>query len=214
MAYTLAQIYGALGAVEHGQDMISDLQGIIAKGAKQDKSGEILKKLGVNTIEEVDNLVSVLAAVKKTGNDPATLASQLTDLSTQVNDFKAKFEESEAKRKEERTKRINSAIKSQLISELTKGNALMPETFAQVLAANVQAKDDDSLIYKSADGKEIAVADGVKAWLQNNPSAVKVGINGGAGSSGGKMPPANNATVEQLGKMSMEEYIKYRNEHK
>ena len=141
MKYTLAQIFGALGGVENGQEMISSLQGIIDENKKTDKSGEILQKLGVNSIDELEKVVSTLNIFKKAGNDPNTLAKQVTELSNQVNEFKTKFEESEAKAKAERDKRIKTSINTQLMSELTKGNAIMPETFAQVLAGSVAAKD-------------------------------------------------------------------------
>lgn len=161
MKYTLAQIFGALGGVENGQEMISSLQGIIDENKKTDKSGEILQKLGVNNIDELEKVVSTLNIFKKAGNDPNTLAKQVTELSNQVNEFKTKFEESEAKA--ERDKRIKTSINTQLMSELTKGNAIMPETFAQVLAGSVAAKDDDSLVFLGKDNKEVSIADGVKA---------------------------------------------------
>ena len=44
MKYTLAQIFGALGGVENGQEMISSLQGIIDENKKTDKS-EIKKRI-------------------------------------------------------------------------------------------------------------------------------------------------------------------------
>lgn len=211
MAYTLAQIFGALGGVENGKDMINSLQGIIDSNKAQDKSSEILKKLGVNSLEEVDNLAATLNAFKKAGNDPKELATQLTNLANQVQDFKTKFEQSEQKRQEERTKRINSTIKNQLVAELTKSNAIMPETFAEVLAKNITANDDDSLTYNLGDNKQGTIADGVKAWLEQNPTAVKVDITGGAGSSGNNNPPINKPTVEQMGQMTMEQYIACRN---
>ena len=38
MKYTLAQIFGALGGVENGQEMISSLQGIIDEKKKRIKA--------------------------------------------------------------------------------------------------------------------------------------------------------------------------------
>ena len=204
MKYTLAQIFGALGGVENGQEMISSLQGIIDENKKTDKSGEILQKLGVNSIDELEKVVS---------NDPNTLAKQVTELSNQVNEFKTKFEESEAKAKAERDKRIKTSINTQLMSELTKGNAIMPETFAQVLAGSVAAKDDDSLVFLGKDNKEVSIADGVKAWLEANPSAVKNNIQPGAGSKAGAEGGAK-MTVQQLSDMDIKEYMQYRNSNK
>ena len=103
MKYTLAQIFGALGSVENGQDMINSLQNIIDANRQADKSGEILKKLGVNSVEELEKVVSTLDTFKKAGNDPTALTAQLTN---QVKDLTAKYEQSEAKAKEEREKRI------------------------------------------------------------------------------------------------------------
>lgn len=213
MKYTLAQIFGALGGVENGQEMISSLQGIIEENKKTDKSGEILQKLGVNSIDELEKVVSTLNIIKKTGNDPNALAKQVTELASQVNEFKTKFEESEAKAKAERDKRIKTSINTQLMSELTKGNAIMPETFAQVLAGSVAAKDDDSLVFMGKDNKEISIADGVKAWLEANPSAVKNNIQPGAGSKAGAEGGAK-MTVQQLSDMNIKEYMQYRNSNK
>lgn len=213
MKYTLAQIFGALGGVENGQEMISSLQGIIDENKKTDKSGEILQKLGVNSIDELEKVVSTLNIIKKTGNDPNALAKQVTELASQVNEFKTKFEESEAKAKAERDKRIKTSINTQLMSELTKGNAIMPETFAQVLAGSVAAKDDDSLVFMGKDNKEISIADGVKAWLEANPSAVKNNIQPGAGSKAGAEGGAK-MTVQQLSDMNIKEYMQYRNSNK
>ena len=165
MKYTLAQIFGALGGVENGQEMISSLQGIIDENKKTDKSGEILQKLGVNSIDELEKVVSTLNIFKKAGNDPNTLAKQVTELSNQVNEFKTKFEESEAKAKAER------------------------------------------------DNKEISIADGVKAWLEANPSAVKNNIQPGAGSKAGAEGGAK-MTVQQLSDMDIKEYMQYRNSNK
>lgn len=213
MKYTLAQIFGALGGVENGQEMISSLQGIIDENKKTDKSGEILQKLGVNSIDELEKVVSTLNIFKKAGNDPNTLAKQVTELSNQVNEFKTKFEESEAKAKQERDKRIKTSINTQLMSELTKGNAIMPETFAQVLAGSVAAKDDDNLVFLGKDNKEISIADGVKAWLEANPSAVKNNIQPGAGSKAGAEGGAK-MTVQQLSDMDIKEYMQYRSSNK
>lgn len=213
MKYTLAQIFGALGSVENGQEMISSLQGIIDENKKTDKSGEILQKLGVNNIDELEKVVSTLNIIKKTGNDPNALAKQVTELASQVNEFKTKFEESEAKAKAERDKRIKTSINTQLMSELTKGNAIMPETFAQVLAGSVAAKDDDSLVFLGKDNKEISIADGVKAWLEANPSAVKNNMQPGAGSKAGA-EGGTKMTVQQLSDMNIKEYMQYRNSNK
>ena len=182
MKYTLAQIFGALGGVENGQEMISSLQGIIDENKKTDKSGEILQKLGVNSIDELEKVVSTLNIFKKAGNDPTVLTNQLTQLTKQVKELTAKYEQSEAKAKEERDKRIKTSINTQLLAALNKNNAIMPEEFAQLLSGKVAAKDDDSLVFISDDNKEISVEDGVKAWLSARPNAVKNTLTGGAGS--------------------------------
>ena len=182
MKYTLVQIFGALGGVENGQEMISSLQGIIDENKKTDKSGEILQKLGVNSIDELEKVVSTLNTFKKAGNDPTVLTAQLSQLTKQVKDLTAKYEQSEAKAKEEREKRIKTNINTNLLSALNKENAIMPDEFAQLLAGKVVAKDDDSLIFLSDDNKEISIEEGVKAWLSARPNAVKNTLTGGAGS--------------------------------
>ena len=56
---------------------------------------------------------------------------------------------------------------------------------AKLLQDSIVIKDDESLVYKDAEGKEISLEDGVKGWLKDNTWAVKANNAGGSGSTGG-----------------------------
>lgn len=53
----------------------------------------------------------------------------------------------------------------------------------KLLEGNVQAKEDDSLVFMDGE-KEISIDDGVKGWLGKNPWAVKNMAQGGGGTGG------------------------------
>lgn len=190
MAYALKQIYEALAALDNGADMLADLQAEIGKlrtesGDYRTANKQLLAQLGIDdpskAQETLAGIKATLDAIKASGQAPDTIGTQLSALLQQIKDLTAKYTASEEKAAAERTKRIQTAINSQLVSALTKGKAIKPDVFSNLLAGNVIAKDDDSLVYKNGD-KEISVTDGVKAWLTENPWAVKNDSNPGAGS--------------------------------
>lgn len=190
MAYALKQIYEALAALDNGADMLADLQDEIGRlrtesGDYRTANKQLLAQLGIDdpnkAPETLAGIKATLDAIKASGQAPDTVGTQLSSLSQQIKDLTAKYTESEEKAAAERTKRIQTAINSQLVSALTEGKAIKPDVFSNLLAANVIAKDDDSLVYKNGD-KEISVADGVKSWLTENAWAVKNDSNPGAGS--------------------------------
>ena len=87
---------------------------------------------------------------------------------------------------------------------LAKGNALNPESMVKLVADSIIAKDDDSLVFKNGD-KELSIDEGVKAWLAENPWAVKNTASGGAGSGGGKGGSGGKYTLDDLKTMTAEE---------
>ena len=180
MAYTLEQIFAALGKVENGGTMVADLQSIISSARNEAASSrvernKVLDALGLRGSENpeasLNNLRTTLEALKKTGN-PESLGSQLTALQNQVKELTDKYAASEEKAKAEHTKRINTAMYSALQTALAKGNALNPEAFTKLLADQVVVNDDDTLGMKSGD-KTVSIEEGVKGWLNGNPWAVK-----------------------------------------
>ncbi|MEE3381007.1 MAG: hypothetical protein VZQ81_03790 [Succiniclasticum sp.] len=214
MAYTLEQIFAALGKVENGGTMVADLQSIISSARNEAASSrvernKVLDALGLRGSENpeasLNNLRTTLEALKKTGN-PESLGSQLTALQNQVKELTDKYAASEEKAKAEHTKRINTAMYSALQTALAKGNALNPEAFTKLLADQVVVNDDDTLGMKSGD-KTVSIEEGVKGWLNGNPWAVKNTVAGGAG-SGGAGNPKPTYTMDDLKGMTPEQINK------
>ncbi|MBS5519593.1 MAG: hypothetical protein SOU94_06590 [Acidaminococcus sp.] len=214
MAYTLEQIFEALGKVENGGTMVADLQTLISSArneaaANRVERNKVLDALGLrgsdNPEASLNNLRTTLEALKKTGN-PESLGSQFAALQNQVKELTDKYAASEEKAKAEHTKRINTAMHSALQSALAKGNALNPDAFVKLLSDQVVVGDDDSLGMKSGD-KMVSIEEGVNGWLAGNPWAVKNTAAGGAG-SGGVGAPKKTYTMDDLKGMTPEQINK------
>lgn len=191
MAYTLQEIFAALGKTENGGAMVADLQDAISQvrneaASYRTKRNEVLDALGLrdgeNTDAAIKALAQTLSAVKKAGS-PETLGAQMESLQKEVKELTAKYAASEQKAAAEREKRIGASRTAALQSALSKGNALSPEAFVKLLEGNVTAKEDDSLVFMDGD-KEISIDDGVAGWLGKNPWAVKNTAAGGGGTGG------------------------------
>ena len=225
MAYTLEQIFEALGKADNGGAMVADLQSIISTArneaaANRVERNKVLDALGLRGSENpeaaLNNLRTTLEALKKTGN-PESLGSQLTALQDQVKELTDKYAASEEKAKAEHTKRINTAMHAALQAALAKGNALNPEAFTKLLEDQVVVNADDTLSMKAGD-KMVSIDEGVKGWLNGNPWAVKNTAAGGAGSGGaGNQKPTytmddlKGMTPEQINKIAdvtVKDYIK------
>ncbi|WP_288907339.1 hypothetical protein [uncultured Megasphaera sp.] len=193
MAYTLEQIYEALGKIENGGTMVADLQDAI-RGARDEaaksriEKNKILDALNLRNGGDPDgnlqNIVATLTALQAAGGDPSKLGTQVEALQAQVKDLTDKYAASEKTAAEEKEKRIQTAMKSQVLAALTDGKAIKPDVFTQVLLSHISAKDDGSLVYKEGDN-EVSIADGVKGWLSKNPWAVKNDSRSGSGEAGG-----------------------------
>lgn len=216
MAYTLEQIYEALGKIENGGTMVADLQDVIRstrdEAAKSRiEKNKILDALNLRSGGDPDgnlqNIVATLTALQAAGGDPSKLGTQVDDLRKQVKELTEKYTASEKLAAEEKEKRIQTAMKSQVLAALTDGKAVKPDVFTQVLLGNISAKDDGSLVYKDGD-KEMTIADGVAGWLKANPWAVKADVQTGAG-GGGSNPPEKEYSFDDLKNMSRDEI----NEH-
>lgn len=216
MAYTLEQIYEALGKIENGGTMVADLQDVIRstrdEAAKSRiEKNKILDALNLRSGGDPDgnlqNIVATLTALQAAGGDPSKIGTQVDDLRKQVKELTEKYTASEKLAAEEKEKRIQTAMKSQVLAALTDGKAVKPDVFTQVLLGNISAKDDGSLVYKDGD-KEMTIADGVAGWLKANPWAVKADVQTGTG-GGGSNPPEKKYSFDDLKNMSRDEI----NEH-
>lgn len=211
MSYTLQQIYEALGKVENGGAMVADLQDAISAArneaaASRVAKNKVLDALGLRGEDNDDalkNLSETLKALRQAGN-PETLGSQIADMQNQIKDLTEKYTASETKAKAERDKRLATARTAAVQAALAKGNALNPESMVKLVADSIIAKDDDSLVFKNGD-KELSIDEGVKAWLAENPWAVKNTASGGAGSGGSKGGSGGKYTLDDLKTMTAEE---------
>jgi len=209
--HTLQEIYAALAAVQNGPDMLLDLQNEISnlrseaatqRAAKQ----KVLQSLGIQDGAEVDTAVAgirtTLEALKTSGKKPDEMGTQFDQLSADVKRLSDELAAEKQGRQQEKDKRIGATKMSKALAALQAGNATNPEVLTKLILDNIVAKDDDSLVYKDGD-KEIAVEEGISAFLAANPWAVKNPQNSGAGSK----PPTGSGSEKDLDKMSVEEYI-------
>ena len=216
-AFTLQQIYDALGKIEDGgAEMVLSLQEAISKtrneaAASRIDKNKVLDALGLrddNQKGELDstlqNLSETLAALKKVG-EPEKLGKQISSLQTQLKELSDKYEASEKKVAEEREMRVKSNIAAELTSALSAGKAVDTKMFTKLLADNVTVSDDGSFVYHEGD-KEVSIADGVKNWLAANAWAVKNDSSSGAGTKPqGGSKGNGKITMDELAKMSREE---------
>lgn len=153
MAYTLEQIFEALGKADNGGAMVADLQSIISTARNEAAAyrvdrNKVLDALGIreskNPEESLLNMRTLFDEVRKLGN-PESLGGQINTLQNQVKELTDKYAASEEKAKAEHTKRINTAMHAALQAALAKGNALNPDAFVKLLSDQVVVGDDDSL---------------------------------------------------------------------
>lgn len=214
MAYTLEQIYEALGKIENGGTMVADLQDAI-RGARDEaaksrvEKNKILDQLnlrqGGDTEGALRNLVATLTALQNAGGDPSTLGTQMNELKKSFDELKGKYDASEKKAKEEHDKRVKEAISSKVLSALTDGKAINPAEMSKILIGNISVGDGDKIVYKDGD-KDLSVTDGVAGWLKANPWAVKADVQTGAGGGSGSQGFSDaKYTMNDLKTMSRDE---------
>ena len=220
MAYTLEQIFEALGKADNGGAMVADLQSIISTARNEAAAyrvdrNKVLDALGIreskNPEESLLNMRTLFDEVRKLGN-PESLGGQINTLQNQVKELTDKYAASEEKAKAEHTKRINTAMHAALQAALAKGNALNPDAFVKLLSDQVVVGDDDSLGMKVGD-KTVSIEEGVNGWLTTNPWAVKNTAAGGAG-SGSAGSPKKVYTMDDLKGMTPAQINEHWNEIK
>lgn len=174
----------------------------VAAKAARDK---ILAALGIKDDPNVDSalagLTATLEAIKKTGEKPDEIAAKIAALTGQVTQLTDQYTASEQRATTERTKRIESTKLNKALAALQNGKATNAAEIAKIVLPNIQAKDDDSLIYKEGE-KELSIEDGVGAWLTANPWAVQNTQTPGSGSAPGGGINAAKYTKQQLETMT------------
>lgn len=194
MAYTLKQIYAALGAVENGTEMIADLQQELSNvrneaAQKRIEKNKILEALGIaadggDAENQLKGIATSMEALKATGAKPDEIGAQLKALADQVKSLTDESAEAKKKAAEEHDKRIGQSKLNKALAALQAHNAADPETISQLILGNLVAKDDDSIVYNTGES-EVAVEDGVKEFLTAHPYLVKNTQQAGSGSAGG-----------------------------
>lgn len=214
----LAQIYEMLNGVEGGADAIASLKKeftTLRNEAKENRISkeEILKALNLQNGEagkqQAETLSALAERLRQTNTTPADMLSKMNALEKSITDLTAKYEARTKEAEAEKQKRIATATRSQLISALSKGNAVNPEQYATLpaLTGAIVVGDNDTLGFKSGD-KTVSISDGVNAWLKDNAWAVKSTSQGGAGSHGPLGNAGKHFSMEDIRNMSREEINK------
>lgn len=204
----LKDIFTFLEKQENGADLIATLNKEL-NSLRTESAGYRTKYNGIATalgIKDREDAESALAGITKTleaiaagGNKPDAVGTQLADLAKKVQELTEKATAEEERAKTEHQKRISEAKLNKALAALSKNGASAPGEIAKILLANIEAKEDDSLVFKMGD-KELDVEEGTKGWLEANPWAKANPQPGGAGSTGGK------AGVTDYDNMSMEQF--------
>ncbi|WP_378955389.1 hypothetical protein [Pelosinus sp. sgz500959] len=221
----LKELLEALGKLQDGQKYVDALNAIIATKdgdltkAKNDlkttkaavkesetklktateRLGKLQDHLGIeDDIEDLDTALTELATAKPKGADEKLLKR----LQKLENDRKKDKADADALLATERGKRHDAMKNQAIISALTAGKAIKPEKLIALLQNSVKVNDDDTLTFTDENGSEIAINDGVAAWLKANPEFVSNtqtpggGSAGGNGSTGGNNDFAKNLAAE------------------
>ena len=136
-------------------------------------------------IEDRKALRAEVAELKGELEDARTAPkTELEALQKQVEKL-TKQNEAEAKaRKEAEERERNADIRRQTVEALTLGNASNPAEIAKILTQDITVGEDGSYVYKTSDGKEVSIQDGVKSWLKENLWAVTDNQRSGSGIGG------------------------------
>lgn len=173
----------ALKALLDGKDKtVKDLKARVkaetdAAKALKDKIAKLADAIGVD--EDAENLDEAIEAALKDAKgkvDPAA-AKQLARLQKQL---KETTDDLTGKLNAEKGKRHESMIRSALMDELTKQNAVKPQALVDLFKGRVKVDDEDKLVFDEA----ATLADGLKAYFKDNPELVKVEQKGGPGGAG------------------------------
>jgi hypothetical protein len=152
----------------------------------KEKLETILAKLGLDTDSDADVVETAIdkLVTGKGGNESVnTLQKRLDRLERER---KTEREKLEAETKSERSKRHDILRQKELQEALMANKAINPDQLAKMLLGMTKVRDDDdSIVYLNDKGEEVAVKDGVKAYLDAYPAFRLNDQKGGAGSGGG-----------------------------
>lgn len=211
---TLEEIFERLNGVEGGADMAATIRKEITSLRNEAKSNriakeDILKALNLKNGEEGKQEAAALAALmgklKEANATPDTALQKLDALEKSVKDLSDKYAAEQKKAAEAKARQQDLEKTSALVKALTNGHAASPSEIAKILSGNVSVKDDGSMVFTGADGKESSIDEGVTGYLKGNPWAV---ANGGIPGSGSQPPDGGNKktyTMDDLKGMTPQE---------
>lgn len=208
---TLKEIYERLEKVEGGTELISAIKAEVTvinneaakhrnaskeSAAAAKKLSAILSGLGLDDGEDLENRISemktTLDGIAAKGGKPDEFLLKFNKMEKNVGTLQEQLAAALKEAADEKAKNLTSAKLNLALEELTKGNATNPKEIAKIIMGNIAGDAADALVFKTDDGKEISVADGVSGWLKGNSWAVKATNNPGSGApihnSGGGQP--------------------------
>lgn len=152
----------------------------------KEKLESIMTKLGLDAdsdITSAEAAVDKLIAGKGGNESVNALQKRIERLEREK---KTETEKLKADTAAERAKRHDMIRLKDLQDALTANKAAQPGQLAQLLLAKTKVREeDDSVVYVNEKGEEIAISDGVKAYLDAYPEFRINDQRGGAGSGGG-----------------------------
>lgn len=159
---SLKKIYEALAGLENGaeltQSLNTELTGLRGESAEwRTKYSAVADSLGIKGTGDLDGALagikSALEAITASGGKPDEVGRQLQQLTAQVQQLTEKAAAEEARAKTEKDKRISETKLNKALAALQAGQAANPAELAKIVLANIQAKEDDSLVYQDSRGR-------------------------------------------------------------
>jgi hypothetical protein len=187
---TFEDALSALNGLEGGSELVEAVKSHVGKSNNEAKNlrdrlkttSDRLKKVSdfVGVDPELDDIDGALEDAKKKIPNPDKYENEIKKV-------RADLDKVLKERDDERSKRQKSEVNSALTQLLTENKVLptVSKGLNDVLSMRVKISEDGKPVYVADDGSEIAVADGVKAYLAANPGFVSNDQKGGAGGKGG-----------------------------
>lgn len=203
----------ALEKMEGGADILNaiktDRARLNAEAKANREAGEAVKRrlddvLAAAGISGSDDPVAAVKQVKTTldgfmagGKKPEEVAAQIAQLSRNYEDVSAKLKEMTDRAETERARRVDAMKQTAAVNALTKGNAADPETLSRLIIDRLTFDDGENVVFDN-NGQHVPVADGVAAWLNERPWAVRANVSAGSGAPAGGGSTGRDAFLEGL----------------
>lgn len=135
------------------------------------------------TQQEVDNIVR--DRLERERKRYSADADAMGELNKQVASLQAELSQLKEDKMAQAEQLKSEKIKSAIIDELTKGNAINTSSLLHVFTGGANISEDGTISVTGEDGNAVPVADGVASWLKLNPWARKNVQNAGSGEHNG-----------------------------